>query len=423
MLNQAQKRKYKLDEQNQSCNRESLSPKKRKKSEIKERHTPNNYESKPANKQIQRPKIVMVMGQGDAGQLGLGPNVFEARKPRIVCGLPDSIVDIAAGGMHSLVLTSSGSVYSWGCNDEGALGRSSDIDDDYSQPAQVQIDANIVQISAGDSHSAALCSDGNVFIWGVFRDKNGKIGLINSSIEMLPIQLQTPVKIKCISSGSDHLLMLGCDKKVYAIGCSEQGQRGDVPRDKWLTVLPLFGKNKICVNIWTGYYASFVQVESSHDIIAFGLNNYCQLGINTKDTMVSNGKAIDRVIAGRIKCISCADHHTLSLTSSGFVYTAGRKEYGRLGTGDKSDNKQFRIVRNGLQNRIICQISAGPSVSFAVSRRGLLYSWGMGDNLCTGRSEDVSKPERVVSVSTDYHVEKVAAGGQHCILLLYLRKL
>ena len=40
------------------------------------------------------------------------------------------------------------------------------------------IESKIVQISAGDSHSAALTEDGQVWIWGTFRDSSGPIGLI-----------------------------------------------------------------------------------------------------------------------------------------------------------------------------------------------------------------------------------------------------
>jgi alpha-tubulin suppressor-like RCC1 family protein len=34
---------------------------------------------------------------------------------------------------------------------------------------QVDIDGQVVQLSAGDSHTVALTSDGRVFAWGTFR--------------------------------------------------------------------------------------------------------------------------------------------------------------------------------------------------------------------------------------------------------------
>lgn len=36
-------------------------------------------------------------------------------------------------------------------------------------PGKVLLDEKVVQVSAGDSHTAALTDDGTVFIWGAFR--------------------------------------------------------------------------------------------------------------------------------------------------------------------------------------------------------------------------------------------------------------
>lgn len=62
-------------------------------------------------------------------------------------------------------------VFTWGCNDEGALGREIKDGEEYS-PGQVEglLDkVVVVQLSAGDSHTAALVRNGDVYCWGVFR--------------------------------------------------------------------------------------------------------------------------------------------------------------------------------------------------------------------------------------------------------------
>lgn len=64
---------------------------------------------------------------------------------------------------------------SWGCNDEGALGRDTSIEDSETRPEIVVIpenDVEIYSISAGGSHSAVLFSNGNVYSWGTFRVSN-----------------------------------------------------------------------------------------------------------------------------------------------------------------------------------------------------------------------------------------------------------
>lgn len=112
---------------------------------------------------------LLVCGQNDVGQLGLNTDdVFEKTRPALVAAVAN-VVEVKAGGMHSLCLTASGEIWSFGCNDEGALGRNTDEEGSETKPAKVELDGKVVKISAGDSHSACLLEDGRVFAWGSFR--------------------------------------------------------------------------------------------------------------------------------------------------------------------------------------------------------------------------------------------------------------
>lgn len=73
---------------------------------------------------------VLTFGSGDCGQLAHGSENFEdleVKYPRIVYSLRDKkIMGIACGGIHNAAYTSTGQVYTWGCADDGALGRTGD---------------------------------------------------------------------------------------------------------------------------------------------------------------------------------------------------------------------------------------------------------------------------------------------------------
>jgi len=62
-------------------------------------------------------------------------------------------------------------VFTWGCNDEKALGRPVKEDGEEFVPGLVSAleDQSVAQLSAGDSHMAALLENGDVYAWGVFR--------------------------------------------------------------------------------------------------------------------------------------------------------------------------------------------------------------------------------------------------------------
>lgn len=46
---------------------------------------------------------------GDVGQLGLGEDIFERKKPALV-SLPEKLVQVVAGGMHTVCLSDTGNV-------------------------------------------------------------------------------------------------------------------------------------------------------------------------------------------------------------------------------------------------------------------------------------------------------------------------
>ena len=55
---------------------------------------------------------VMMIGQGDVGQLGLGEDIMERKKPSPVGGVLSGrpVVQTVCGGMHTAALTADGKV-------------------------------------------------------------------------------------------------------------------------------------------------------------------------------------------------------------------------------------------------------------------------------------------------------------------------
>ena len=102
---------------------------------------------------------VFASGAGDCGQLGKGRDFLEANRPKRV-DIPSTfgLMHVEAGGMHSLALDSNLKLFSWGCNDQKALGRGGD----ETVPASVSAldNTNIVKMKCGDSFSVALSDQG-----------------------------------------------------------------------------------------------------------------------------------------------------------------------------------------------------------------------------------------------------------------------
>ena len=111
---------------------------------------------------------ILVYGSGECDQLGLQECPPFRKRGAFLEFFDNSdivVKDIKCGGLHSLILAENGKVYSWGCNDEGALGR----DGTSEEPGLVELPWPATGIAAGDSHSIAYsCETNEVYWWGLY---------------------------------------------------------------------------------------------------------------------------------------------------------------------------------------------------------------------------------------------------------------
>lgn len=362
---------------------------------------------------------------------------MERSRPALV-KIDDKIVQVCAGGMHTVCLTNQGKIYTFGCNDESALGRDTSEEGSETLPSKLNLPYKIVQASAGDSHTAVLTEDGHVYAWGNFRDANGSMGLTSGGISKDPLEMLPGHRVVKIVSGGDHLICLTDKGEIFTGGCAEQGQLGRIAEcfagrggrkglDSILKMGPVRCKKHSSrkraefSDIWAGQYVTFAKEKESGDIYAWGLNNYFQLGFSDME---------NRFVPERVNSfaehtkkwvkVQAGQHHTMLLDEEGKVYTLGRAEYGRLGLGENPGERSEPTLVPGLADKKCVDIAAGQSVSFALLEDGTVYSWGMGTSkqLGTGEEEDVWEPVQMAGKQLETRiVVGLSAGGQHTVLL------
>ena len=142
----------------------------------------------------------------------------------------ERIVSISAGARHILVLTNLGRLLSAGDADVQLLGRSISSEQKASELNPVQFawrpeNASIVQIAAGLSHSLVLFGDGSVFTFGT--SSSGELGLPRFSDASTAQPIPNLPKAIAVSAGSHHSLILTVTKnKIVAFGMGALGQLG-----------------------------------------------------------------------------------------------------------------------------------------------------------------------------------------------------
>ena len=362
-------------------------------------------------------------GDGDCGQLGLGEATTERYRPwpLHVGGKEGGILQVACGGMHTVVLTADGKLYSWGVNDEGALGRytSGKIWETHAPAGSTPGDSYIpglvhlpsssssdggdgdgdgalrpVQISAGDSHTAVLLANGQVLLCGTFRDSSGVMGFRSDKrFQLTLVPVEVPVargdRVCKIASGADHVVCLTSAGRVYTLGNGQQGQLGRVGErmseaHKLSTMLRFAeayvgagggmkktggGKRRRkVVDVCCGTYHTFATVDDGH-VYACGLNNYGQLGIPGHEAPVYTLTQVEQLtgICPPFGGIKGAQHHSLAITKHGTLLTFGRPTYGRLGATAVdvgSDEPVWKAQRvDGLTGVTVLGCGGGLAVS------------------------------------------------------------
>ena len=119
---------------------------------------------------------MMTFGEADGGKLGLGDRGSEDRDWPSEVNIPEAVVRVACGSNHTLALTQSGRVYTWGQSSHGQLGLGNRILESATpHPLTSLASIPVTSISSGENHSLALASTGHLYTWG--DGKHGKLCL------------------------------------------------------------------------------------------------------------------------------------------------------------------------------------------------------------------------------------------------------
>lgn len=403
---------------------------------------------------------VLTFGTGDCGQLAHGVEEDDdlmVRYPRIVYSLRNKKVSgISCGGLHNAVYTEEGQVYTWGCADDGSLGRPGE----ESVPLLVQgdmLNETIIRVACGDGQTIAISTTGTVWGWGCYKDKEGQKWFHSASGADINQQRNEPMRIQGIASravdvacGSSFCVASCEDGSLYSWGLGECGElsRGERPLkvagkyDKegivsfHLTPGKMFIETdgikkeaKHAKTIGCGAYHTLIGIGGS--VYSCGLNNYGQLGHGDTSTKLFLTKISDLEDLG-IVAVKGGTHHSLVLSSFGDVLAFGRADSGQLGIAKMVSSKagdfctspqpvEFKGLKTGDN---ITAIACGSNHNLAVTSSHAVYSWGYGDMSALGHGKDGDemlpkklnfKDTKVGGVLT--RIVQVDGGGQHSAII------
>jgi alpha-tubulin suppressor-like RCC1 family protein len=330
---------------------------------------------------------IFAWGDNASGRLGnssITPSSVPVRVTATGLLSGKTVVNIAAGGSHSLALTSDGQVAAWGSNSSGQLGTGGSSSGSAAPVAVfrsgVLADKLVTDIAAGQSHSVALLSDGTMVAWGA--NSSGQLGTGNTTQSTLPVAVLSNgalagIRFVAIAAGANHTLALSSDGRVFSWGSNQSGQLGRGSSNS-STPVAITGGGMLggqpVIAIAAGASHSLALAANGR-VFAWGLGSSGQLGIgNTSPYFSPTAVSTSGVLSGKsIVAIAAGANHSLAIDSNGSGYAWGSNSSGQLGNNSFSSSASSPVslsTQGAIGSRALTSIAAGGSHSLAIAGRG-----------------------------------------------------
>ncbi len=236
---------------------------------------------------------------------------------------------VTAGREYTVGIQEDGTLWSWGANYSGQLGRGGKTE----SPKEVKKNTKWKMVVAGREYTVAIKADGTLWSWG--GNGYGQLGLGHTNDRKTPQQVGNAKNWKAIAAGQGHTVAIQADGTLWS----------------------------------------------------WGSNGYGQLGLGgTTDRkspqQVGNGTKWKSVVAG--------SGHTVAIKADGTLWSWGSNGYGQLGLGGTTDRKSPQQVGNGTKWKAI---AAGQGHTIAIKKDGTLWSWGNNHVHQLGRTVNKTYPQ------------------------------
>ncbi|KAJ7514421.1 hypothetical protein O6H91_23G043800 [Diphasiastrum complanatum] len=306
---------------------------------------------------------VYTFGSSNCGQLGHG-SFEEEWRPRLLRSLQGvRIIQATAGVGRTMLVSDTGRVYAFGKDSFGDSEYGGAGSKNISTPQLVQsLDGIfVVQAAIGNFFTAVLSREGRVytFSWGA----DARLGHQTESQDQKPHPLKgalEDVPVVQIAAGYCYLLALTCQRggmAVYSVGCGLGGKLGHGGRvdEHWPRLIEHFQQLQFQpVAVAAGAWHAGV-VGQDGRVCTWGWGRYGCLGHGNEDCE-HVPKVVESLVGVKAVHIATGDYTTFVVSDTGDVYSFGCGESSSLGHLSTATEGQANRHANILSPELVSSL-------------------------------------------------------------------
>jgi alpha-tubulin suppressor-like RCC1 family protein len=255
-------------------------------------------------------------GGGSSGRLGTNDTITRSTPVTTFAG-GNNWKQVSAGIVNTIAIKTDGTLWTWGVGSNGQLGNGATTGTVSTPVTTFAGGTNWKQVSAGNSHTSAIKTDGTLWTWG-----SGNAGRLGNAVLT---NTSTPVTTfaggnnwKQVSSGASHTAAIKTDGTLWTWGAGANGRLGNAVLTNTSTPVTTFagGNNWKQVSAGGSGGSHTTAIKTDGTLWTWGNNANGQLG-NAVTTNVST--PITTFAGGtNWKQVSSGGSHTAAIKSVDF---------------------------------------------------------------------------------------------------------
>lgn len=295
---------------------------------------------------------IAVWGSNIYGQLGINNSATGNLYGLTLYGPTKSWRSLSNGATESMAAIGiDNSLWLWGRNESCQLGLGDVVD--RSAPVESFGQAlNWKQVSMGWKHTAAIKTDGSLWVWG--SNAYARLGIGTFSYPNPDIIVSTPVTTfaggndwKSVSCGFGHVLALKNDGSLWAWGLNGYGECGvgaNPGTTPFISIPTQVEPSFTWVKADAGRYFS-AGIKNNGSLWTWGRNSYGQLGIARSETNIIalDPSAVygqdfgNNFGSSNWKDVKCGGGSAIAIKSDGSLWGWGSNNEGQIGLGSTNN--------------------------------------------------------------------------------------